>query len=64
MKVYVYFNTNNWDIIHKIQQRFGLSTCVTVNGETCEPSEIKDEDVELLRETERLGFIKIRRKEQ
>lgn len=62
MKIYVYYKTNDWDIIRKIQKRFNLPDCVTVNGETCQPCEIKDEDVELLRETERLGFIQIRKK--
>ena len=62
MKIYVYYKTNDWGIIRKIQKRFNLPDCVTVNGETCLPCEIKDEDVELLRETERLGFIQIRKK--
>ena len=59
---YIYFNTNDWNIIHKIQQRFGLPSCVTVNGETCQPCEIKPEDMELLKETEKRGFISIRNK--
>ena len=62
MKIYVYYKTNDWDIIRKIQKQFNLPDCVTVNGETCQPCDIKDEDVELLRETERLGFIQIRKK--
>ncbi len=62
MKIYVYYKTNDWGIIRKIQKRFNLPDCVTVNGETCQPCEIKDEDVELLRETEGLGFIQIRKK--
>lgn len=62
MKIYVYYKTNDWGIIRKIQKRFNLPDCVTVNGETCQPCKIKDEDVELLRETERLGFIQIRKK--
>lgn len=59
---YIYFNTNDWSIIHKIQQRFGLPSCVTVNGETCQPCDIKPEDMELLKETEKRGFISIRNK--
>ena len=62
MKIYVYFNTNDWNIIHKIQQRFGLPSCVTVNGETCQPCDIMPEDMELLKETEKRGFISIRNK--
>lgn len=63
MKVYIYFSCQ-WADIRKIQQRFHLSDCVTVNGETCQPCEIADEDWELLRETERRGYIQIRQKEQ
>ena len=59
-KCYIYFATSNWDIIHRIQERFQLPKGVTVNGVTCQPCEIKDEDWELLKETERRGFIKIR----
>ena len=62
--VYVYFNTSDWATIRKIQQRFGLPECVTVNGETCQPCDIKAEDIELLRETERRGYIQIRTKER
>ena len=63
MNIYIYYNTNDWGIIRKIQQRFGLPDCVTVNGETCQPCDIKEQDMELLRETEKRGFIQIRRKE-
>lgn len=59
---YIYFKTSDWDIIHKIQDRFGLPDCVTVNGETCLPCDVKPEDMELLRETERRGYIQIREK--
>lgn len=61
MKVTIYFDCD-WDDIHKIQQRFGLPQCVTVNGETCQPVEISDEDWPLLKETERRGYIQIRNK--
>lgn len=60
-KVYIYFDCS-WDDIHKIQERFGLPKGVTVNGETCELCTIKDEDWELLNETERRGYIKIRQR--
>lgn len=59
---YIYFKTSDWDIIHKIQDRFGLPDCVTVNGETCLPCDVKPADMELLRETERRGYIQIREK--
>ena len=61
-KVFVYYKCK-WDDIHRIQERFGLPKCVTVNGETCEPCDIRDEDWELLRETERRGYIQIRIKD-
>jgi hypothetical protein len=60
--VHIYFATSDWDIIHRIQERFQLPKGVTVNGVTCQPCEIKDEDWELLKETERRGYIKIRKK--
>lgn len=62
--IYIYYNTNDWDVIRKIQQRFGLPSCVSVNGESCQPCDIRDEDMEMLRETERRGFISIRYKEK
>ena len=63
MKVYIYFSCS-WEDIHRIQERFKLPKCVTVNGETCQPCEIDDEDWELLKETERRGYIQIRIKKQ
>lgn len=58
-KVYIYYCCS-WEKIRRIQERFNLPRCVTVNGETCKPVEVADEDWELLRETERRGFIQIR----
>lgn len=63
MKIYVYFIINDWDIIRQIQKRFGLPDCVNVNGETCQPCDISEQDMELLKETEKRGYIQIRRKE-
>ena len=63
MKVYIYYNCSFEDI-RRIEEHFGFPHCVTVNGETCKPVEVRDEDWELLQETERRGFIQIRRKEQ
>lgn len=60
-KVYIYYQCR-WEDIHRIQERFHLPTCVNVNGETCQPVEINDGDWELLRETERRGYIQIRYK--
>ena len=61
-RVVLYYNCD-WEDIRKIEERFGIPHCVTVNGETCKPVEIRPEDEELLRETERRGYIQIRRKE-
>ena len=61
--MYVYYTTSDWSIIRKIQQRFKLPECVTVNGETCQPCEIDPADMELLKETEKRGFIQIRIKQ-
>lgn len=58
MRVNIKFITNDWTAIRKIQKRFGIQG-VTINGETCQPCEIADEDMELLRETERRGYINI-----
>lgn len=58
-KVKIYFKCG-WDDIYKIEKRFGIPNCVTVNGTTCHEVEIKDEDWELLKETERRGYISIR----
>lgn len=59
-EVYIYFATSDWDIINRIRERFGIPRGITVNGVTCEPCIIKDEDWELLLETEKRGYIKIR----
>lgn len=63
MKVYVYYNCS-WDDILSIEKRFGFPHCVNVNGETCQPVEVRPEDWDLLRETERRGFIQIRMKDE
>ena len=42
----------------KIREKFGITAGTTINGET--PAEIKDEDLPLLEETARRGFISIR----
>lgn len=66
MKVTIY-----WDARHlpkekaietknKIKEKFNIPNYTSINGET--PCDIKDEDMELLRECERRGFIQIRNK--
>jgi len=63
MKVYICYDCS-WEHIRKIEERFGFPHCVTVNGETCKPVEVRDEDFDLLRETERRGYIQIRMKNE
>lgn len=60
MKVTIYWATRKPDIIKRIRERFRLPTYISVNYET--ECEIRDEDLSLLHETERRGFIQIRNK--
>lgn len=61
MKMTIYFTTSNHDTIRRIRERFGMSQIgMTVNGE--QVADIKDDDLPLLRETEKAGFIQIRNK--
>lgn len=57
IKLVVYWNTKDKEIIKRIRQRFGMPTYTTVNGYT--PAEILEEDTPLLEETARRGFISI-----
>ena len=61
MEIYIYY-TCDFEDIRRIEERFGFPHCVTLNGETCKPVEVKPEDWALLEETERRGYIQIRRK--
>lgn len=44
---------------HDICRKFGISDYMSINHET--PCDIKDEDMELLRECEKRGFLQIRK---
>ena len=59
-RVKIYYDCK-WDDIRRINQRFGIPQCTTINYETCSPVVISDEDWELLKETERRGYIQIRK---
>lgn len=61
MKITVYFTHSDKETNDRIRERFAMPmNGMTVNGElTCD---IRDDDLELLKETEKRGFIKIRRK--
>lgn len=58
MKVTIYWSTKDEEKIKRIRERFGIGDYTSLNGES--PAEIKDEDIDLLRETEKRGFIQIR----
>ena len=61
MKMTIYFATSNPDTIRRIRAKFGMpQTGMSVNGE--QVADIKDEDLPLLQEVEKLGFIQIRNK--
>lgn len=59
IKLVVYWNTRDENIIKRIRKRFGMPTYTTINGWT--PAEILEEDMPLLEETARRGFISILR---
>lgn len=67
-KVTIYWNTRHIksedipEVKRRIQERFNIPNYLTVNGET--DFYISDEDMELLRETEKRGFIQIRNKSE
>ena len=65
-KVTIYWNTRHIkledipEVKRKIRERFNIPDYTTINGET--DCEICEGDMELLRETEKRGFIQIRNK--
>ena len=59
--VVVYYKAAALSVIRKIQERFGFPKCMNVNGEW--QVVVDGDDWELLRETERRGFIDIRNKQ-
>ena len=62
MKLTIYWVTKDESIRARIRKRFGIPWGKTVNKET--KVEIRDEDMDLLRETEKRGFIQIRFKKR
>lgn len=60
MKTTIYWKTNDAKKMKRIRERFNIPIYTTINGET--PCEIKEEDIELLREVEKIGYIQIRNK--
>ena len=59
-KVCIYFRVNDYELIKKIKERFGIKEGITVNGECY--TEIRVNDWDVFRETERRGFFDIRNK--
>lgn len=49
------------DCYESIREKFGISSYMSVNHETT--CDIREEDMEMLRECERRGFLKIRFKD-
>lgn len=60
MKLTIYWVTKDAESIQRIREKFNISSNTTVNGET--PAKIREEDLPLLKETEKRGFIQIRNK--
>lgn len=59
MKVTIFWETKNEKINKRIREQFGIPKYTTLNWIT--PNvEIKEEDMPLLLETERRGFIRVR----
>lgn len=61
MKLTIYWVTKDAQSIQRIREKFNLPSYRSVNGET--PTEIREEDLPLLRETEKRRFIQIRNKQ-
>ncbi len=60
MKVIVYWVTNNPETKERIIEKFNLPRYTTINGET--EGVINDDELPLLQECERRGFIQLRKK--
>lgn len=64
MKITIYWNTKHpkftSELKDKIRDKFNIPNYTTLNGET--PCNIKDEEMDLLREVEKKGYIQIRNK--
>lgn len=60
MKVTIYWVIQDKGVISRIRERFKIPRYTSLNGET--PCEIEEKDFELLKETEKRGFIQLRKK--
>lgn len=61
MKVTIYWSTKDNGFISRIRQRFGISSGITINGET--ETEVDSRQMDELKEYESQGFIKLRNKQ-
>lgn len=60
MQVTIYWRTRDGGLIDRIRRRFGISSGITVNGET--ETEVDSRQMDELREYEKQGFIQLRNK--
>ena len=60
MRVTIYWKTTDRDVMDKIRKRFDIPRYTSINGET--HASICEEDIPLLSECEKRGFIQIREK--
>ena len=60
MRVTIYWRTKDGGLIDRIRKRFGISSGITINGETV--AEVDSRQMDELREYERQGFIQLRYK--
>lgn len=61
MRVTIYWRTKDGDLIDRIRQRFGISSGITINGETV--AEVDSRQLVKLKEYEKQGFINLRNKQ-
>lgn len=60
MKVTIYWVTRDGGLIDRIRKRFGISSGISVNGETL--VDVDERQLDELSEYEKQGFIQLRNK--
>lgn len=60
MRVTIYWRTKDGGLIDRIRKRFGISSGITINGETV--AEVDSMQLNELKEYEKQGFIQLRYK--
>ncbi len=61
MRVTIYWRTKDGGLIDRIRKRFGISSGITINGETV--AEVDSRQLVKLKEYEKQGFINLRNKQ-